>query len=77
MAKKPTKAQIRKERSPEKRKKVLKQKGYRGGKLPPGKEVHHEPPVSKGGKTTPSQTTVVSKKKHKEIHARRRKRGKV
>ena len=77
MAKKPTKAQIKKERSPAKRKKVLEQKGYPEGKLPKGNELHHPKPVSKGGKTTPSETTVVPKEKHKKIHARRRKRGKV
>ena len=77
MAKKPTKAQIKKERSPEKRKKVLEKKGYPKGKLPPEKILHHPKPVSEGGKTTPSQTIVVSKEKHKKIHARRRKRGKA
>lgn len=77
MPRKPTKAQIKKERSPQKIKKVLKQKGYPGGKLPKGKELHHPKPVSKGGKTTPKQTRVISKAKHKKIHARRRKIGKV
>jgi len=77
MAKKPTKEQIKRERSAAKRKKVLEQKGYRKGKLPPEKVLHHEPPVSEGGKTTPRKTRVVSKEKHNKIHSRRRKRGKV
>lgn len=77
MPKKPTKAQIKKERSPAKRKKVLEKKGYPKGKLPKGKELHHITPVSQGSKTTQKQTRVVSKVKHKKIHAERRKRGKV
>ncbi|MBA7482703.1 hypothetical protein ES705_08688 [subsurface metagenome] len=77
MPKKPTKAQIRRERSPAKRKEVLEKKGYPKGKLPKGKELHHVKPVSKGGKTRPKETRVVSKVKHKKIHAERRKRGKV
>ncbi len=77
MPKKPTKAQIKKERSPKKIKKVLKQKGYPGGKLPKGKELHHEPPLAEGGETTPKKTRVMKKKKHKELHAKRRKKGRV
>jgi len=37
---KPTKAQIKKERDPEKLKKVLEGKGYKDGKIPKGKEAH-------------------------------------
>lgn len=74
MPKKPTKAHIKKERSPAKREKVLKQKGYKEGKLPKRKELHHVKPVSEGGKTTSKQTRVVSKAKHKKIHAKKRKR---
>jgi len=73
MPKKPTKAQIKKERSPAKREKVLKQKGIKKGKLPKGKELHHVKPVSEGGKTTSKQTKVVSKARHKKIHAKKRK----
>ncbi len=75
--KKPTKTQIKKERSPAKRKKVLKKKGYPKGKLPKSKELHHEPPLAEGGETTPKKTRVMDKKKHKKLHAKRRKKGKV
>jgi len=77
MPKKPSKAKIKKERSPAKRKKVLKQKGYPGGKLPPGKELHHKPPLAEGGETTRKKTRVVKQKKHKELHAKRRKKGRI
>jgi len=77
MPRKVAKAQIKKERSPAKRKKVLEKKGYPKGKLPKDKELHHVKPVSEGGKTTPKQTRVISKAKHKKIHSRRRKKGKV
>ena len=70
-----TKAQIRKERSPEKIEKVLKQKGYPSGKLPKGKVLHHVKPVVEGGKTTPKNTRVILKAKHEQIHANRKKRG--
>jgi len=72
---KPTKSQIKKERSRRKVTQVLKQKGYPSGKLPAGKELHHEKPVAEGGKTTASNTRVVTKKEHKKIHANRRKKG--
>jgi len=74
---KPTKAQIKKERSPEKIQRVLKQKGYPEGKLPRGKELHHIKPVVEGGKTTPKNTRVIPKAKHEQIHANRKKRGKI
>jgi len=72
-----TKTAIKKEREPEKIQKVLKQKGYKDGKLPKGKELHHVKPVAEGGKTTPKNTRVISKAKHKQIHKNRAKRGKV
>ena len=72
---KATKAQIRKERSPEKVQKVLKQKGYPDGELPKGKVLHHIKPVVEGSKTTPKNTRVIPKVKHEQIHANRRKRG--
>ena len=71
------KAQIKKERSPAKLKKVLKEKGYKSGKTPKGKETHHVKPVSKGGKATKKNVRVVSKTKHKKINSTRRKKGKV
>lgn len=74
---KATKAHVKKERSPSKMKKVLKQKGYSKGKPPKGKVAHHVKPVSGGGKTTNKNVRVISKTKHKKIHAGRRKRGKI
>ncbi len=72
-----SKTKIKKERSPKKVKKVLEKKGYKKGKLPKDKELHHVISVAKGGKTTPKNTKVVSKSKHKKIHKNRRKRGKI
>lgn len=74
---KATAAQVKKERSPTKVKRVIKAKGHPSGKLPKGKELHHVKPVAEGGKTTPKNTRVVSKAKHKKIHANRRKQGKI
>jgi len=37
-----SKTAIKKERDPEKVKKVIKQKGYKDGELPKGKELHHQ-----------------------------------
>ncbi len=75
--KKVTKAQVKKERDPKKIKKVIKEKGYKSGKLPKDKELHHPKPISEGGKTTPKNTRVVKKTKHKQIHRNRRARGKI
>lgn len=75
--KKPTKAQIKKERDPKKREEVLKKKGIKDGELPKNKELHHVKPVAEGGKTTPSNTRIVDKEKHKQIHKNRQKRGKI
>ena len=72
-----TKSQVKKERSPKKVEKVIKAKGHPSGKLPKGKELHHVKPVADGGKTTPKNTRVISKAKHKKIHSNRRKRGKI
>ena len=73
MAKKATKTEIKKERDRKKVEKVIKQKGYKSGKLPKGKELHHIDEVAKGGKTTNKNTRVVSKEKHKNIHKNRNK----
>ena len=75
--KKVSKTKVKKERSPTKVKKVLEKKGYKKGKLPKDKELHHVKPVAKGGKTTSKNTRVISKAKHKKIHKNRRKRGKI
>ncbi len=71
------KTQVKKERSPKKVEKVIKAKGHPSGKLPKGKELHNVKPVAEGGKTTPKNTRVISKAKHKKIHSNRRKRGKI
>lgn len=72
-----SKAKVKKERSPKKVKKVLKEKGFGKGKLPKDKELHHVKPVAEGGKTTPKNTRVILKSKHKKIHKNRRKKGKI
>jgi len=72
-----SKTKIKNERSPKKVKEVLKEKDFGKGKLPKGKELHHVKPVAEGGKTTPKNTRVISKVKHKIIHKNRRKRGKI
>ena len=74
---KPTKTEVKKERSRTKVAKVIKEKGHPSGKLPKGKELHHVKPVSEGGKTTTQNTRVVTETKHEKIHENRRKRGKV
>ena len=68
---------ITKERSPVKLQKVLEQKGYPNGKIPKGKVVHHVRPVAEGGKTTKKNIRVISEGKHKQIHANRKKQGKI
>lgn len=72
-----TKAQIKKERSSKKLKRVLKQKGYKKGKLPKGKVSHHVKSVARRGKTTKKNVRIVTVGKHKRIHKKRRKRGKI
>ena len=74
---KPTKSQVRKERSRAKVSRVVKEKGHPSGKLPKGQELHHIKPVSEGGKTTKKNTRVVTEKEHKKIHENRRKKGKI
>ena len=65
------------ERSPTKLKKVLKEKGYKEGKLPEGKTPHHVKPVAEGGKTNKKNIRVVTTTKHKKIHKNRRQKGKI
>ncbi len=72
-----SKSDTKKERDPKKVKKVVKQKGYKSGKLPKSKVLHHVKPVAEGGKTTKKNTRVVTKTKHKQIHKNRRKIGKI
>ena len=71
MPQKPTKAQVKKERSRTKLKKVLIQKGYKDGKVPKGKEAHYPKKVSEGGKTTKKIIRVITKAKYKKIHKKK------
>lgn len=68
---------IKKERDLRKIKRVLKQKGYKTGKLPKGKQLHHMVPVAEGGKTTRKNTRVITKTKHRQIHKNRKIMGKI
>jgi len=68
---------VAKERSQIKLQRVLKQKGYSGGKAPSGKVAHHVKPVADGGKTTKQNIRVISQGKHQRIHTNRRKQGKI
>jgi len=72
-----SKAKIKIERSPKKVKEVLEKKGYKEGKLPKTKILHHVKTVAEGGKTTPKNTRVILKSNHKKIHKNRRKKGKI
>ncbi len=72
---KATKTHIKKARSRKTISKVIKKKGIKSGKLPRGKELHHIKPVAEGGSTTTKNTRIVTKAKHKRIHANRKKRG--
>jgi len=72
-----TKAHIKRERNPQKLKKVLKQKGYKSGKVPKGKVPHHVKSVAERGKTTKKNIRVIPKGKHKRIHKNRKKRGRI
>lgn len=75
--KKATKQQVAKERSATKVQSVLKGKGYKSGKLPEGKELHHVKPVAEGGKTTVKNTRVVTEAKQKSIHKNRKSKGEI
>jgi ABC-type transport system substrate-binding protein len=63
--------------NPEKIKKILEKRGYKGGKPPRGYEVHHIKPLAEGGKDTPKNIRVIKKEKHQQIHANRKKRDEV
>lgn len=61
----------------EKIKKILIDRGYKGGTPPRGYEVHHIRPLEEGGKDTPGNIKVIKATKHKQIHANRKARGKI
>jgi len=57
--------------------KILLKRGYKDGKPPRGYEVHHIKPLEEGGKDTPKNIRVIKRSKHKQIHANRKKQGKI
>ncbi|OGZ97667.1 MAG: hypothetical protein A2676_03655 [Candidatus Sungbacteria bacterium RIFCSPHIGHO2_01_FULL_51_22] len=61
----------------EKIKKILENRGYKDGKPPRGYEVHHVKLLAEGGKDTPKNLMVIKKTKHQQIHANRKKQGKI
>jgi len=64
-------------RNPTKIKKILKERGYPNGKPSRGRVTHHVKPVAEGGKNTPKNIRVIPKRKHEQIHKKRRKRGEI
>lgn len=61
----------------EKIRRILTKRGYKDGEVPRGYEVHHVKPVEEGGKDTPKNLRVIKKTKHQQIHANRKKVGKI
>jgi hypothetical protein len=58
-------------------KKILKQRGYKSGKAPKSKVIHHIKPKAKKGRDTSKNIRVIAEGKHKRIHRNRRKRGEI
>ena len=61
----------------EKIKKILIKRGYKDGVPPRGHETHHIKPLEEGGKDTPKNIRVIKRNKHQQIHANRKKQGKI
>ena len=61
----------------EKIKKILEKRGYKNGKPPRGYEAHHIKPLAEDGKDTPKNIRVIKRTKHQQIHANRKKQGKI
>lgn len=61
----------------EKIRKILIKRGYKDGEPPRGYRVHHIKPLEEGGKDTPKNIRVIKRSKHEQIHANRKKRGKI
>ena len=61
----------------EKIKKILLKRGYKRGETPRRYEVHHVKPVEESGKETPKNIRVIRRTKHQQIHANRKKVGKI
>ena len=60
---------------PKKIKKILEDRGYKGGNPPRGYEAHHIKPLARGGKDTSKNIIVIKKSKHQKIHKNRKERG--
>ena len=61
----------------EKIRKILLKRGYKDGKPPRKYEVHHIKSLEEGGKDTLKNIRVIKRSKHKQIHANRKKQGKI
>ena len=61
----------------EKIRKILLKRGYKDGKPPRKYEVHHIKSLEKIGKDTLKNIRVIKRSKHKQIHANRKKQGKI
>ena len=61
----------------EKIKKILIKRGYKDGVAPRGYEAHHIKPLEEGGKDTPGNIRVIKRSKHQQIHANRKKEGRI
>ena len=61
----------------EKIRRILLKRGYKDGVPPRGYVAHHIKPLEEGGKDTPKNIRVIKRSKHKQIHANRKKRGKI
>ena len=61
----------------EKIKKILIERGYKDGTPPRGYEAHHIKPLEEGGNVTRSNIRVIRRSKHQQLHANRRKQGKI
>ena len=61
----------------EKIRRILTKRGYKDGNPPRGYEVHHIKPLEEGGKDTPRNIRVIRRTKHLQVHANRRKIGRI
>jgi len=66
---------IKRKANQEKIQKILEKRGYKNGEPPKGYEVHHVKPLARGGKDTPKNIRVISRRKHQQIHKNREERG--
>lgn len=66
---------VKRKADPEKIEKILEKRGYKDGKPPRGREVHHIKPLAEGGKDTPGNIRVIPTWKHRQIHKNRKERS--